>query len=139
MQEENMYAGLPELYVRFTEEEINQITDTDGTGTPDPALVCRTATDAAAEIDAALFSRYTTPISPVPPLIRRIACELTRELIYLNAGSGCPKGVHESAESARGILKRLATGELRLDSLTAEAGALTSDARVETAKERLQW
>jgi phage gp36-like protein len=102
-------------------------------------LIRRTAADAAAEIDAALFSRYTVPISPVPPLVRRIACELTRELIYLNAGSGCPKGIHESAENARGILKRLATGELRLDILAAEAGPVASDARVETTKERMQW
>jgi phage gp36-like protein len=133
-----MYAGLPDLYLRFGEEEINQICDMDSTGTPDPALIRRAATDIAAEIDAALFSRYKTPIAPVPQLIRRIASELTGELIYLNAGS-CPKGVADAAANARGILKGLATGVLRLDVEAAASGPIASDARLTTSKTRMEW
>ena len=67
------YAALPDLYARFGEEEINQVADTDRTGTPAPELVGRALSDAASEIDAALAGRYALPLVPVPRLITRIA------------------------------------------------------------------
>jgi phage gp36-like protein len=133
-----MYANLVDLYARYGEEEINQIADTDETGTPDPILIKRTSADIDAEIDAALMGRFKVPLSPVPQLIRRIACELTLESIWLHAGS-CPKAVREAAALARELLKNLALGILRLDAEPVESGPLTSDARLTTQKERMQW
>ncbi|MDR3352642.1 MAG: DUF1320 domain-containing protein [Zoogloeaceae bacterium] len=96
------------------------------------------STDATSEIDAALIARYKVPLAPVPPLVRRIACELVWELIHLNQGN-CPKAVHELAETARRLLRDLATGILRLDVEAVESGPITSDARIITTKTRMEW
>jgi phage gp36-like protein len=105
------YATLADLTARFGETEINQIADTDRTGTPDPALIQRALGDADSEIDAALRGRYRLPVRPTPPVIIRIACELAREALYVDAA---PELVANRAKWARETLKGIARGELQL-------------------------
>ncbi len=106
------YARLADLYARFGEDEINQLTDTDATGTPDPILVARALEDAAAEIDAALAGRYQLPMNPVPSLLTRIACDLARESLYTDAP---PDVVKSRAATARQLLRSIASGQSRFD------------------------
>jgi phage gp36-like protein len=46
------------------------------------ALIELAIEDAASEIDAYLASRYTVPIVPTPPVIRRFTCDLARYNLY---------------------------------------------------------
>jgi phage gp36-like protein len=116
------YIDLPGLYARFGEDEINQVADTDRTGTPDPALVSRASSDATSEIDAALAVRYAVPLArPVPPLIHRIAAVLAREALYT---SDPPEVVKEQAKWARKTLAALAAGEMSLGLPEAESSPL---------------
>lgn len=110
------YATLADLYARFGREEIDQVADTDGTGSADPVLVGRALDDAAAEIDAALVGRYQLPMVPVPPLLTRIACDLARESLYSDT---LPDVADARAKTARGLLRAIATGQLRLDGAAA--------------------
>jgi phage gp36-like protein len=112
------YIDLAGLYARFGEEEINQISDTDGTGTPDPALVSRAVSDVTSEIDAALSVRYALPLErPVPDLIHRIAAELAREALYTRKPDAA---VTERAKWARKTLLALADGKMSLGLAEAE-------------------
>lgn len=110
------YATLADLIDRFTEAELAQVADTDGTGEIDQALVARALGDADAEIDAALVGRYTLPIAPVPELLTRIACDLARESLYADQPT---KVVEERAKRARELLTQIARGVMRLDAAAA--------------------
>jgi phage gp36-like protein len=132
-----MYARLPDLYARYGEDEINQVADSDGSGTPDPALIRRVLDDAASEIDAALAARYKLPIARPPALLVKIACTLARAALYIDAP---PKEVREQAKWAREMLKGVADGTLRFAQLApAEGGKALSEARVEPTRPRLRW
>lgn len=106
------YASLADLYARYGAEEIDQVADTDGTGSPDMVLIGRAIADADAEIDAALVGRYQLPMVPVPALLQRIACDLIRESLFTDAP---PDNVKERAKTARALLRSVATGQSRFD------------------------
>lgn len=131
-----MYARLSDLYARYGEEEINQVADADGTGTPSPELVRRVLEDAASEIDAALASRYKLPIRRPPALLVRIACSLAREALYHDAP---PKEVKEQAKWAREILKQIAEGLLRFPELEQAEGEGLTEAVVIREKPKMRW
>jgi phage gp36-like protein len=130
------YATLADLYARFGEEEINQVADTDHTGTPAPELVGRALSDAASEIDAALAGRYALPLSPIPVLITRIACELAREALYADSP---PKVVTERAKWARETLLRIASGQLRFENAAPDDSKSLTDAVVIPNRRKMRW
>jgi phage gp36-like protein len=134
-----MYARLADLYARYGEEEINQIADADGAGTPSPELVHRVLEDATSEIDAALAARYKLPI-PVrktPSLLVKIAATLAREALYSSAP---PKEVKEQAKWAREVLKSIAEGVMRFGELeTSDGGTALSDAWLKPTRHRMRW
>lgn len=110
------YATLADLIARFTEVELAQVADTDGSGEIDAAKVARALGDAGAEIDAALVGRYTLPMTPVPELLTRIACDLARESLYADNPT---KTVEARAKSARDLLAAIAAGRMRFDAAAA--------------------
>lgn len=112
------YAALADLIARFGETEIAQVADTDGSGEIDPALVGRALGDADAEIDAALVGRYALPITPLPELLVRIACDLARESLYTDAP---PEVVADRAKRARDLLAAIAAGRMRFEAAAAAA------------------
>lgn len=110
------YATLADLIARFTETEIGQVADTDGSGEIDPALVARALSDAGAEIDAALVGRYQLPMNPVPELLTRICCDLARESLYADRPTDV---VTDRAKRARDLLAAIAAGRMRFDAAAA--------------------
>ncbi len=121
------YAALADLIARFTEVELAQVADTDGSGEIDAALVARALGDAGAEIDAALVGRYTLPMVPVPELLTRIACDLARESLYADRPTDA---VSNRAKQSRDLLSAIAAGKLRFDAAAAPA-AESSEGLVE--------
>lgn len=121
------YAALADLVARFTETEIGQVADTDGSGEIDAALVDRALGDAGAEIDAALVGRYTLPMVPVPDLLVRVACDLARESLYADRPT---EAVSNRAKQSRDLLAAIAAGRLRFDAAAAPA-AESSEGLVE--------
>jgi len=76
------YCTEQDLIARFGEEELLQLTDRQGLGTIDPDVLEQAMADADDEINGYLASRYPVPMSPIPRVLRRIACELTRYYLY---------------------------------------------------------
>ncbi|MDR3322819.1 MAG: DUF1320 domain-containing protein [Zoogloeaceae bacterium] len=131
-----LYAYPRDLYRAFGEDEINQVSDDDRTGTPNPLLVREALARASALITAALVGRYRLPLSKRQQLLTDICCDLAREALYADK---VPKDVRTRADMARALLDRIARGELRFDAESPAEGANLSDARIAKRKERMAW
>lgn len=106
------YATRQDLIDRFTESEIAQVADSDGSGEIDEVMLTRALVDADAEIDTALIGRYALPLATVPVLLTRIACDIARQQLYADHP---PEEVTKRAERSRALLSGIASGKLRLD------------------------
>lgn len=114
------YAKQQDLIVRFGEPELQALAPTDD-GDIDGYPVARALRDADAEIDAILAIRYPVPISPVPPHLVRVACDLARFNLY---DHDVPEAVSNLRDSGLAWLREVAAGKATLPDVTAlEAAA----------------
>lgn len=72
------YATEADLVLRFGAEEIAAISQTTLEGGIDSARVLRVIEDTDATINGYLASRYTLPLSTVPPIVVNFACDIAR-------------------------------------------------------------
>ena len=105
------YASLDDLVAAFGQAEVDQLLDRDGSGVHDPGVLEAALADADAEIDGYLVGRYALPLSPVPRLIVRIACDITRYRLWsVNAS----EEVRRRYEDARRLLEALRQGAVQI-------------------------
>lgn len=105
------YASLDDLVAAFGQAEIDRLLDRDGSGVHDPGVLEAALADADAEIDGYLVGRYALPLSPVPRLIVRIACDTTRYRLWsVNAS----EEVRRRYEDARRLLEALRQGSVQI-------------------------
>lgn len=130
------YCTRQDLERRYGERELIQLTDRDGSaGAVVDAVLEEAIADAAAEIDGYLTDGgYALPLDPVPYLLTRRACSLTRFHLYDDLR---PDTVREDAERARSWLERVATGAVRLALADGRAG--TGAGAVEMAGGRKEF
>jgi len=76
------YCTEQQLINRYSESELIQLTDKDGIGEIDSAVLNRAIADADGEIDGYLSPKYGAPLAVVPKAIERIACAITRYYLY---------------------------------------------------------
>ncbi len=112
------YATTQDLIDRFDEEELIQLTDHTGAGVIDTAVLDRARTDADGEIDGYLSGRYVLPLAEVPPVLVRVACDITRYHLYDDVPHS---QVRTRYEDARRLLASISTGKVQLG-LPASAG-----------------
>lgn len=128
------YCTRDDLRLRFGEVELRQIAAADsGIGT-DEHRIARAISDATAEIDTYLGTRYTVPLVTVPDAIRRIATDLARYRLYDQAA---PTEVRQRYEDALRLLERIAKGDVRIQALEPQAGAAASTAARIVSAERV--
>ncbi|MES8308143.1 DUF1320 domain-containing protein [Cutibacterium acnes] len=106
-----MYATLQDLVDRFGETELVQLSDRAATGAIDPAVVARKLADAAAEIDSYLVGRYTLPLTPVPTVLARLACDIARYHLYDDRAT---EQVTQRYRDAIRFLEQVAKGAVQL-------------------------
>jgi phage gp36-like protein len=105
------YATQADLAARFGEDELAQLTDRAGAGVPDATVVTRALADADAEIDTYLGARYALPLSTVPSVIARLACDIARFRLWEDRASD---EVRRRYEDARRMLEAIARGQVSL-------------------------
>lgn len=107
------YATKEAMIARFGEAELIQLTDraVPAAGAIDDAVLVGAMTDADMESDASIGARYTLPLTEVPPVVTRIACDLARYFLFDKAA---PEEVRNRAKDARDLLRRIAKGEVSL-------------------------
>lgn len=78
------YASQQDLIDRYGEAQLIQLTDRADppAGAIDPDEVARALSFAAALIESLVSARYTVPLSPVPPMVVEVACDLARYRLY---------------------------------------------------------
>jgi phage gp36-like protein len=122
-----VYATPIDMRERFSELELIQLTDRDNTGQISTGHLTRALDDATAFIDGYIGRVYQLPLrgcakpltSPggtpayvVPPVLKRIACDLARYYLFTDVGEK-----HEAIERHRAAVKDLtaiAKGETQL-------------------------
>jgi phage gp36-like protein len=125
------YCTLQDLIDRGWEEELLQLTDLAGVGAIDEVTVNRAIEDADADINPALRPVATLPLVTVDPILKRIACDLTRYYLH---GQLVPDDVVKRADQAKADLRLIARGELKIDDGTGTA--MTADPPDYEAPER---
>lgn len=73
-----IYATLSDLSAQFGDREVLALTDRNGDGVPDTAVVAMALKRASDTIDGYLASRFPLPITVVPDQLVDICCDLAR-------------------------------------------------------------
>jgi len=110
------YATQADLIDRFGATELAQRTDRTNGTVIDTVVLGRSLSDADAEIDGYLATRYTLPLPSTPPVINRLACDIARYRLY---DDGVPETVRLRYQDAVALLKRMAAGDVQLAGVTA--------------------
>jgi len=73
-----MYATCQEMIVTFGEEELVALTDRTNEGRVDETIADAALARASDEADSYLARRYAVPVSPVPPALSAVVCDIAR-------------------------------------------------------------
>ena len=129
------YCTRDDLRTRFGEIELRQIAAADSGHGTDETRIARALADATGEVDTYLGTRYPVPLATVPDAIARVAADIARYRLYDQAA---PEEVRRRYEDAVSLLRRIASGDVRIQALEAPAGAANSPAaRIVSAPRRM--
>ena len=106
------YATLQDLVDRFGYEQLAQLSDRDAGAVIDEVVVGRALADADAEIDGYLAALYALPLTAVPALLVRMACDLARYRLF---GDRVTEQVRQLYTDAVRDLKAIAGGAIKID------------------------
>lgn len=119
------YATQQNLIDRFGQAEIAQLTDRTNGTTIDATVVGKALADADGEINGYLAIRYTLPLSPVPTIIERLACDIARYYLFEDRVTEVVKARYDAAvKFLTSVSKGVVT--LGVDSASAEPAAADS-------------
>ena len=107
------YATRADLVARFGEDEVSQRESMLPPGAIDQALA-----DADAELDGYLARRYPLPLSPVPAIVTRLACDVAR---YRRLGDAATEDARNRYKDALNLLTQIGDGGISLG-VTATVG-----------------
>lgn len=120
-----MYATRDDMQTRFGLAELVQLTDDEGTGEIGPRLDTALA-DADQVINGYVAATYVVPLSPLPDLVVRWACDIARYFLHRDT---IPEAVTQNYKTALTALKDVAKGDMTLecDGVEAEAADTEDD------------
>ncbi len=105
------YATQADMVSRFDDKEIEQLTDRANVGVINTTVLANKLADADAEINGYLQGRYALPLTSVPDVLKRLACDIARYHLYDNRVT---EAVRERYKDAIAYLKLVATGTVQL-------------------------
>lgn len=125
------YSTYQDLIAAFDEQLIIQMSDDNGDGVADQAVLDQAIRAADAEIDARVGNRYAVPLSPAPRLATSISAALAVAWLYTRRGVDKPQSVIEAERAARDLLNRIAAGTASWgEAITPAPDQTTLDVRV---------
>ncbi|SDO04105.1 Mu-like prophage protein gp36 [Desulfonauticus submarinus] len=107
------YCTKDDLLTKIPEEYLLDLADDDGDGNLDETVVNNAIEQATAEIDAYLGSKYSTPLSSVPQIIKKLCIELTIYNLHLRSDkvTDAWKDVYKNDVA---LLKAISKGDLTI-------------------------
>lgn len=111
------YCAKADLVERFGKLELEQLTDESAAAAADDTEISNACDEATSLIDGYVISRYTTPLSPVPTVVRRFACDIARKILWKDR-AGKDSIVQANYDAALAWLKDLARGIVQLPGAT---------------------
>lgn len=99
------------------------MTDSDGTGRIDRALLVNALGAVQAKADVYISARYKVPLDPVPEIVKVAIGDMARARLYPR---GAPEGVSDDAKAAEKLLEKISDGRLPLPSAAALPQAASS-------------
>jgi len=132
------YCDIPDLVEQYGGEMIVRLTDKANkpASTIDPIIVGRAISDACAEIDLYLHSRYKLPLDKIPAIIKRLACTLAFANLHTEEKADHP--AHERAKEARSTLRSIASSALSIG-LSEKGEAIDGGDTIQFAAGRNDW
>jgi phage gp36-like protein len=121
------YATQSDLTDRFGAVELAQLTDRTSGLVIDTVVLARALADADAEIDSYLATRYALPLASTPVVLVRLAADMARYRLY---DDRVTESVRVRYQDAVSLLKRLASGEVRLDGATTPPAAASDSSGI---------
>lgn len=107
-----MYATQQDIVDRYGEAELIVAADHDGDGEADPAVVEKGLADASEEIDTYLGGRYTLPLDPAPPILKRLCVDMA--LYHMSMPPAVTDEKRKRYEDAVKLLIKISKGEVSL-------------------------
>ncbi len=91
-------------------------------GVKDATLIAALQTRAYNKINAALYGKYSTPVSPVPPILTELESDLWRYYLYTHREiMEVPKSVQDDYAYAMDLLEKYRTGDELLNGVHTSA------------------
>ena len=109
-----MYCTQSDLEKRLDPQLVRALSDDDGDGLADEAVVNAAIADADALVDTYMQARYVVPFDPVPDALRSISAALAIYFLLTRRREIVPAEHQKRYESAVQLLDRLARGEVAL-------------------------
>lgn len=108
-----MFATKADMLARFGERELIQLTDREGTGVIDDAVLQQGLDDADAEVSGYIAGRYPLPFPSVPRPLVGYACDIAR---YRLTGTEvtCTEDIQQRYDYAIKFLRMVNKGEVQL-------------------------
>jgi len=109
-----MYCSQSDLENRIDPQVLRALTDDDGDGLADEAVVEAAIGDADALIDTYLRARYAVPLDPAPEVVKSISAAVAIYFLLTRRREIVPSEHQKRYEEAIGLLDRLARGVIAL-------------------------
>ena len=111
------YCTKADLVERFGLVELKQLTDEVAGTTEDDAEITKACDEATSLIDSYVYGRYSTPLSPVPTIVRKWACDIARKFLWKDRAQH-DSVVQQSYDAAIAMLRDVARGTAQLPGAT---------------------
>jgi phage gp36-like protein len=109
------YCTVDDIKSRIGEAELVQLTDDEATGTVSDSRIEEAIEDADREIDGHVGLGLAVPLSPVPPVIRKLSADIALyNLFSRRSAVPVPDSRIERYKSAVAFLERVAAGKVSL-------------------------
>jgi phage gp36-like protein len=130
------YCAKSDLVERFGSPELAQLTDESAATSTDDGEIAKACDEATSLIDAYVAARYTTPLSPVPTVVRKWACDIARKFLWKDR-AGPDSVVTRNYEEAMAQMKDVAKGIAGLPDATGVAAVSSGAALTVIAPTRV--
>jgi phage gp36-like protein len=121
------YCTQADLVERFGRDKLAQLTDETAAHSLDSTEIEKQCDEASSLVDSYVYGRYATPLSPVPAIVRKLACDIAWKFLWKNrADANSP--VTQAYDAALAFLRDVARGTAQLPGSTGTLPATSGSA-----------